>query len=122
MIKTNNLTEKDPAKLEFPPWRPRAVRPPLPEKLVAGQPPTSRRPILRFTPWIAAKLRGYLGYHLDNLSTKVIAMKRSQSKGIADLGLLGHELEQLEKPANQGRFKGVLGAKSPTKEAQGPHT
>jgi hypothetical protein len=42
--------------------------------------------------------------------------------GIADLGPRGQELEQLEKPPNRGRFKGVLGAKSPAKEAQGPHT
>ena len=59
---------------------------------------------------------------MDNLSLKGIEPKRSQSKGIADHGPLGHELKQLEKPPNQGRFKGVLGAKSPAKEAQGPHT
>jgi hypothetical protein len=35
---------------------------------------------------------------------------------------LGQELAQLEKPPNQVRFKRVLGAKSPTKEAQDPHT
>jgi hypothetical protein len=57
-----------------------------------------------------------------NLSLKGIEPKRSQSKGIEDLGPLGHELEQLEKPPNRGRFKGVLGAKSLAKEAQGPHT
>jgi hypothetical protein len=51
-----------------------------------------------------------------------IKPKRPQSKGIEDLGPLGQELEQLEKPPNRGRFKGVLGAKSPAKEAQGPHT
>jgi hypothetical protein len=44
------------------------------------------------------------------------------SKGIMDLGPLGHELEQLEKPPNQGRLKRVLGVKSPTKEVRGPHT
>jgi hypothetical protein len=43
-------------------------------------------------------------------------------KGNHDLGLLGRELEQLEKPPNGDRFKGVLGARSPAKEAQGPHT
>ena len=99
-----------------------AVRPPYPENLAAGQPSTSHRPISRFTPRIAAKLRGYLGYLLGNLSLKGISPKRSQSKGIADLGPLGHELEQLEKPPNRDRFKGVLGAKSPAKEAQSPHT
>jgi hypothetical protein len=43
-------------------------------------------------------------------------------KGITNFGPLGQELEQLEKPPNRGRFKGVLWAKSPAKEAQGPHT
>jgi hypothetical protein len=42
-------------------------------------------------------------------------------KGIADLGPLGRELEQLKKPPNQDLFKGVLGVKSSAKEAQGPH-
>jgi hypothetical protein len=35
---------------------------------------------------------------------------------------LGQELAQLEKPPNRVRFKGDLGAKSPTKEAQDTHT
>jgi hypothetical protein len=99
-----------------------AVRPPLPENLAVGQPSTSHHPISRLTPRIVAKLRGYLGYLLGNLYLKGIAPKCSQSKGIMNLGPLGHELEQLEKPPNQGRFKGVLMAKSPGKEAQGPHT
>jgi hypothetical protein len=99
-----------------------AVRLPLPEKLAAGQPSTSHRSISRFTPQIAAKLRGNLGYLLGNLSTKGITPKCSQSKGITNLGPLGHDLEQLEKPPNRGRFKGVLGAKSPAKEAKDPHT
>jgi hypothetical protein len=43
-------------------------------------------------------------------------------KGIADLGPLGQELEQLKKPQNRDRLKGVLGARSQAKEAQGPHT
>jgi hypothetical protein len=58
---------------------------------------------------------------LGNLSLKGIESKRPQSKGIADLGLLGHQLEQLKKPTNRGRFKGVLMAKSPAKEAHGRH-
>jgi hypothetical protein len=62
-----------------------------------------------------------LGYLLGNLSLKGIEPKRPQSKGIADLGPLGQELVQLEKPPNRGRFKGVLWTKSPAKEAQGPH-
>jgi hypothetical protein len=62
-----------------------------------------------------------VGYLLGNLSLKEIESKRPQSKGIVDLGPLGQELEQLEKPPNRGQFKGILGAKSPTKEAQGPH-
>jgi hypothetical protein len=36
---------------------------------------------------------------------------------MADLGPLGQELEQLEKPPNRDRFKEVLGAMSPAKEA-----
>jgi hypothetical protein len=77
-----------------------AVRPTFPEKLAACQPSTSHRPISQFTPRIAAKLRGQLGYLLGNLSLKGIEPKRPQSKGIADLGSLGQELEQLEKPPN----------------------
>jgi hypothetical protein len=98
-----------------------AVRPPLLEKLAVGQPSTSHRLISRFTPWIVAKFRGYLGYLLGNLATKGIAPKRSHSKGIADLGSPGHELEQLKKTPNRDRFKGVLGAKSLAKEAESPH-
>jgi hypothetical protein len=60
-----------------------------------------------------------LGYLLGNLFLKGIDPKRSQSKGIPDLGPLGQELEQLKKPPN--RLKGILGARSPAQEAQGPH-
>jgi hypothetical protein len=35
---------------------------------------------------------------MGNLSLKRIEPKRPQSKGIADLGPLGQEFEQLEKP------------------------
>jgi hypothetical protein len=62
-----------------------------------------------------------MGYLMGNLSLKGIEPKRPQSNGIADLGPLGQELKQLEKPPNRGRFKGALGAKSPAKEAQSPH-
>jgi hypothetical protein len=62
---------------------------------------------------------GIAGYLLGNLSLKGIEPKRPQSKGIANLGPLGQELE---KPPNRDRFKEVFGAKSPAKEAQGPHT
>jgi hypothetical protein len=86
-----------------------------------GQPSTSHRPISRFTPRIAAKIWGYLSYLLGNLSLKGIKAKHPQSKGIEDLVPLGHELKQLKKTQNQGRFKGVLREKSPAKEAQGPH-
>jgi hypothetical protein len=68
------------------------------------------------------KLRGWLGNLFGNLFLKEIDPKHSQSKGVADLVPLGQELEQLEKPPNRDRFKGVLGARSPAKEAQGPHT
>jgi hypothetical protein len=37
---------------------------------------------------------------LGNLSLKGIEPKRPQSMGITDLGPLGQELEQLEKPPN----------------------
>jgi hypothetical protein len=97
------------------------VRPPSPEKLAAGQPLTSHRPISQFTPRIAAKLQGQLGYLLGNISLKEIEPKCPQSKRITDLGSLGQEIEQLEKPPNRDRIKGVLGEKSPAKEAQGPH-
>jgi hypothetical protein len=59
---------------------------------------------------------------MGNLSLNGIKLKRPQSKGITDLGPLGQELEQLDKPPNRGRFKGVLEGKSPGKEAEGPHT
>jgi hypothetical protein len=85
-----------------------AVRPPYPENLAVGQPSTSHRSISRFTPRIAAKLWEQLGY-LGNLSLKEIEPKRPKSKGIADLGPLGQELEQLEKPPDRDRFKGVVG-------------
>jgi hypothetical protein len=58
---------------------------------------------------------------LSNLYLKEIDPNRSQSKGIEEIISLGQELEQLEKPPNRVRFKGDLGAKSPAKEAQGPH-
>jgi hypothetical protein len=44
------------------------------------------------------------------------------SKGVKDFGPLGQELEQLKKTPKRGRFKGVLAAKSPAKESQGPYT
>jgi hypothetical protein len=59
---------------------------------------------------------------LGNLYLKGIDLKNSQSRGIEDFVSLGKELEQLGKPPNGVRFKGDLGAKSPAKEAQGPHT
>jgi hypothetical protein len=46
---------------------------------------------------------------LGNLFLKGIDPKCSQSKGIADLGPQGQELEQLKKPPNRDRFKGFLG-------------
>jgi hypothetical protein len=88
---------------------PQEVRPPHPENLAAGQPSTSHRLIFGITPRIAAKLRGWLGYLLGNLFLKRNDPKRSQSKGIADLSPLGQELEQLKKPPNRDRIKGVLG-------------
>jgi hypothetical protein len=47
--------------------------------------------------------------------------KHSQSRGIEGIISLFQELEQLEKPPNRVRLKRDLGAKSPAKEAQGPH-
>jgi hypothetical protein len=63
-----------------------------------------------------------LGYLLGNLYLKGINPNRSQSRGIEEIVSLGQELGQLKKPPNQVRFKGDLGAKSPTKEARDPHT
>jgi hypothetical protein len=59
---------------------------------------------------------------LGNLYLKGIDPSRSQRRGIEEIVSLGQELSQLEKTPNQVRFKGDLGAKSPAKESQGPHT
>jgi hypothetical protein len=59
---------------------------------------------------------------MDNLYLKGINPNRSQLRGIEEIVSLGQELGQLEKPPNRVRFKGDLGAKSPSKEAQDPHT
>jgi hypothetical protein len=125
----NKFTEENPAKSKPSPGWPRevrlppeAARPPHPKNLAAGQPSTPHRSISWITPLIASKLRGWLGYLLGNLFLKGINPKCSQSKEIVDLGPLGQELEQLEKPPNRDRCKGVHGERSPTKEAQGPHT
>jgi hypothetical protein len=59
---------------------------------------------------------------LGNLYLKGIDLKRSQSRGIKEIISVDQELGQLEKPPNRVRFKGDLGAKSPAKEAQYPHT
>jgi hypothetical protein len=59
---------------------------------------------------------------MGNIYLKGVNPNRLESRGIKDFGSLGQELEQLEEPPNQVRFKGDLGAKSPAKEAQSPHT
>jgi hypothetical protein len=59
---------------------------------------------------------------MGNLNLKGINPNRSQSRGIEEISSLGQELAQLEKPPNRVRFKRDLGAKSPAKEAQDPHT
>jgi hypothetical protein len=63
-----------------------------------------------------------MGYLLCKLYLKGIDLNRSQSRGIEEIVSLGQELGQLKKPQNRVRFKGDLGAKSPPKEAQDPHT
>jgi hypothetical protein len=70
---------------------------------------------------MTTKLQEKLGYLLGKLCLKGIDPNCSQSRGIEDFGSLGQELKQLGKPPNRVRFKGDLGAKSPAKEAQGPH-
>jgi hypothetical protein len=50
-----NFNLGDLGWLDYPPM---AVRPPLPENLVAGQRSTSHRPISRFTPRIEVKIWG----------------------------------------------------------------
>jgi hypothetical protein len=50
-----------------------------------------------------------MGYLLGNLSLNGIEPKCPQSKGIANIGPLGQELEQLKKSPNRGQFKGVRG-------------
>jgi hypothetical protein len=101
---------------------PMAVKPPHPENLASGQPSSSHHLISQITPRIAAKLRGYLGYLMGNLSTKGHPSKRSQSNGNARLRPLGHELEEHIKPLNRGWFNRVAGSRSPRKEAQDTHT
>jgi hypothetical protein len=59
---------------------------------------------------------------LGNLYLKGINPKCSQLRGIEEIASLGQQLAQLEKPPNRFRFKRDLGAKSPAKEAQDPHT
>jgi hypothetical protein len=59
---------------------------------------------------------------LGNLYLKGIDPKRSQSRGTEEITSLGQEHAQLEKPPNRVRFKRDLGAKSPAKEAQDPHS
>jgi hypothetical protein len=63
-----------------------------------------------------------MGYLLGNLYLKGIDPNRSQSRGIEEIVSLGQELAQLEKSPNRVQFKGDLGAKTPAKEAQDPHT
>jgi hypothetical protein len=63
-----------------------------------------------------------LGYLLGNLYLKGIDPNSSQSRGIEEIFSLGQELDQLEKPPDQVRFKRDLGEKSPAKEAQDRHT
>jgi hypothetical protein len=60
--------------------------------------------------------------NFPSLDLKGIDPNCSQSRGIKEIVSLGQELGQLEKQPNQVRFKGDLGAKSPAKEAQDPHT
>jgi hypothetical protein len=118
-----NFLRTSPGRLDRPSY---AVRPPSPDRTgkrgTAGQPSTLHHPISRFTQRIAAKLWGCLGHLMDDLSLKGIAPKRSQSWGIANLVTKPQELEFQRKPPNRVRFKGDLGAKSPAKEAQKPHT
>jgi hypothetical protein len=113
-----NFDLEGPGRLDRPL---QAVRPPLLENQPAGQTSTSSRPISRITPRIVAKLREKLGYLLGYLYLKGDP-NRSQSRGIEEIASLGQELAQLEKPPNRVRFKRDLGAKSPYKEAQDPHT
>jgi hypothetical protein len=59
---------------------------------------------------------------LGNLYLKGIDPNRPQSRGIEEIATLGQELAQLGKPPNRVRFKRDLGAKSPAKEEQNPHS
>jgi hypothetical protein len=58
---------------------------------------------------------------MDDLSLKGIAPKNSQSWEIANLVTNPQELELQRKPPNRRAFHEFGGARSPRKEAQGPH-
>jgi hypothetical protein len=58
---------------------------------------------------------------MDDLSLKEIAPRYFQSWGIANLVTKPQELEFQQKPPNRRAFHGFGGARSPRKEAQGPH-
>jgi hypothetical protein len=116
-----NFLRMSPGRL----GRPHVVIPPSPDRTgktaTAGQPSTLHHPISRFTQRIAEKLWGCLGHLKDDLSLKVIALKHSQSWGIANIMTKPQELELQRKPPNRRAFHGFGGARSPRKEAQGPH-
>jgi hypothetical protein len=103
LVKANMLPEDLGQNENFlrtsPGWLDRpfyAVRPPSPDRTgkrgTVGQPSTLHHPISRFTQRIAAKLWGWLGHLMDDLSLKGIAPKRSQSWGIANLVTKPQEL------------------------------
>jgi hypothetical protein len=116
-----NFLRTSPRRLD-PPY---AVRPPSPDRTgeteTAGQPSTLHHPISLFTQRIATKHWGCLVHLMDDLSLKVIAPKHSLSWGIANLVTQPQELELKRKPLNRRAFHRFGGARSPKKEAQGPH-
>jgi hypothetical protein len=89
--------------------------------LWVDQPSTLHDPIPRFTQRMAVKRWGYLGHLMDDLSHKQIPPKRSQSWGISNLVAQPQDLGLHKKPPNRRAFHGFGGARSPRKEAQGPH-
>jgi hypothetical protein len=103
---------------------PKSVRPVSPRQIGKTQPAettsSSKQSISRFTQGIATNLRGKVDYLLGNLKGSI--PKCIQKGGIKSQLLRTPFPEFIQKPPNRSRFGGLVGARSPSKEAQVPHT